>query len=66
MKLNKDPESWARVKPEAVLSGSPVQAYNVLQMALQDIATLAAELEDWRRRAAAAQARRLAAGRKRA
>lgn len=44
MNLNKDPESWARVSPEAVLSGSEAQRANVLAMAKQDIARLDAEL----------------------
>lgn len=44
MTLNKDPESWARVKPDAFLTGSIVQARNVIEMALQDIAALAAEI----------------------
>lgn len=41
--LNKDPESWARVKPDAFLTGSIVQARNVIEMAVQDIAKLAAD-----------------------
>lgn len=45
MNLNKDAESWARVDAKAVTSGSQAQAENVLKMALQDIARLAAELE---------------------
>ncbi|WP_441235618.1 hypothetical protein [Bradyrhizobium sp. 930_D9_N1_4] len=45
MNLNKDAESWARVDPRAVTQGSQAQAENVLKMALQDIAKLAAELE---------------------
>lgn len=45
MKLNKDAESWARVKPDAFLTGSIVQARNVIEMALQDIAALHAEVE---------------------
>lgn len=43
MNLNKDPESWARVKADAFLDGSIVQARNVIEMAVQDIARLAAE-----------------------
>lgn len=45
MNLNKDPENWARVHPQIVLDGSQAQARNVLAMALQDIATLAAAVE---------------------
>ena len=44
MNLNKDPSSWERVSPEAVLSGSEAQRINVLTMAKQDIARLDAEL----------------------
>jgi hypothetical protein len=43
MNLNKDPESWARVKPDAFLDGNIVQARNVIEMAVQDIGRLAAE-----------------------
>jgi hypothetical protein len=43
MTMNHDHESWARVKPDAFLTGSIVQARNVIEMAVQDIATLAAE-----------------------
>jgi len=42
--LNKDPESWARVSPTAVCTGSQAQIYNVLSMALADIGRLSAEL----------------------
>lgn len=45
MDLNKPPESWAHVHPQIVLDGSQAQARNVLAMALQDIATLAAAVE---------------------
>lgn len=48
MNLNKDPESWAKVDPKAVLAGSQAQSENVLKMALQDIARLAKELADVR------------------
>ena len=44
MNLNKDPESWARVIPSAVLTGSRAQAENVLTMALFDIQKLGAEV----------------------
>jgi hypothetical protein len=44
MNLNKDPESWARVEPEVVLSGSRGQSINVLTMALADIQKLADEV----------------------
>lgn len=42
MNLNKDPESWARVKPEVI---ERRHLENVLLMATQDIATLAAEVD---------------------
>lgn len=42
-KLNLTVERWAAVKPDAFLTGSIVQARNVLEMATQDIALLAAE-----------------------
>lgn len=42
--LNKDPESWARVDPKAVLSGSRAQAETVLTMALFDIQKLGLEV----------------------
>jgi hypothetical protein len=45
MNLCKDPESWARVDPEAVVGCSHGHAVYVLKMALLDIAKLAAELE---------------------
>jgi hypothetical protein len=45
MNLNKDPESWARVDPTAVVSCSHGHAVYVLTMAKLDIAKLAAELE---------------------
>lgn len=41
--MNKDPESWARVRPDAFLTGSIAQARNVIEMAVQDIAHLAAQ-----------------------
>lgn len=44
MNLDKDAESWAKVHPEAVLSGSQVQRVNVLTMAKHDIAILSAEV----------------------
>jgi hypothetical protein len=43
MKLNRTPEEWAKVDPKAVVDGSKAQAENVLKMALQDIARLAAD-----------------------
>jgi hypothetical protein len=43
--LNKDPSSWAKVKPDAVIFGSAAQARNVIGMALQDIAQMAMEIE---------------------
>lgn len=45
MNLNKDPESWARVSPEAALGGSKAQGENVLKMAIEDIGRLHAELQ---------------------
>jgi hypothetical protein len=45
MNLDKDPESWARVSPVAVIGGSEAQRVNVLTMAKHDIAMLAAEVE---------------------
>lgn len=45
MNLNRQPTEWAHVKPDAFLTGSNVQARNVLEMALQDIARLSAEVE---------------------
>lgn len=49
MNLNKDPSSWARVSPDAVLSGSDAQRSNVLHMAKEDIARLWREVERLRR-----------------
>ncbi len=43
MPMNKDPDSWIKVKAREVCAGSTAQAQNVLQMALEDIATLAHE-----------------------
>lgn len=45
MKLNKDIGRWSKVRADAFLDGSIVQAKNVLEMALQDIASLGAEIE---------------------
>lgn len=45
MNLNKDPESWARVSPEAAAGGSQAQAANVIKMAVEDIAQLHRQLE---------------------
>lgn len=42
-KLNLTVERWAAVQPDAFLTGSIVQARNVLEMALHDIALLAAD-----------------------
>jgi Tfp pilus assembly protein PilN len=42
--LNVEVEAWAKVVPDAFLDGSIVQARNVIEMAVQDIAALAAEL----------------------
>lgn len=41
--MNRKPEEWAKVDAAAVVAGSNAQAHNVLKMALQDIAKLAAE-----------------------
>ena len=38
-------EAWAKVKPNAFLDGSIVQARNVIEMAQQDIAQLGAALD---------------------
>lgn len=43
--MNKTPAEWADVKAEAVVAGSTAQATNVLQMALDDIATMGAALK---------------------
>jgi hypothetical protein len=43
MKMNRKPTDWAVVSPDAVVAGSTAQARNVLEMALQDIAVLAAD-----------------------
>jgi hypothetical protein len=40
--MNKDPESWARVHPEIL---EPQHLRNVLLMAIQDIATMHAEMK---------------------
>lgn len=41
--MNKDLESWAKVKAESVAKGSHAQVVNVIQMALDDIASLGAQ-----------------------
>jgi hypothetical protein len=41
MNLNKDPDSWRKVSPEAVAAGSEAQVVNVLRMAIQDLLKLA-------------------------
>lgn len=51
MNLNKDPESWARVSPDAVAAGGGAQVCNVLEMALQDIQRQADEIERIKRSA---------------
>jgi hypothetical protein len=43
--MNRTPEEWAKVSPDAVASGSWAQSRNVLQMALQDIARMATEIK---------------------
>ena len=45
MNLNKDPESWSKVSARAVSEASQANIFNVLEMALQDIAKMAAEIE---------------------
>lgn len=45
MNLNKDPESWSKVSPKAVSEASQANIFNVLEMALQDIAKMALEIE---------------------
>lgn len=45
MNLNKDPSSWARVDPVVILQGSKAQQVNVVQMAVEDIARLSAQLD---------------------
>lgn len=44
MNLHKDPSSWVKVSPKFALQGSAAQAENVLQMALDDIGRLDAEI----------------------
>ena len=39
-RLNRAREQWAKLKPDAFLTGSIVQARNVLEMAQQDIERL--------------------------
>jgi hypothetical protein len=48
MRLNKSPQEWALVIPAVVVDGSAAQNRNVLAMALQDIARLAARLSRMR------------------
>lgn len=43
--MNRTPEEWSLVKPDAVVAGSAAQARNVLEMALQDIARMAIEIK---------------------
>lgn len=45
MNLNKDPESWARVSPEAVAAASTANIQNVVRMAIQDIQRMSAEIQ---------------------
>lgn len=45
MNYNRTPEEWSKVDPSAVVGGSPAQARNVLEMALQDIARMAIEIK---------------------
>jgi len=40
--MHRTPQEWAAVSARAATSGSPAQAENVLQMALDDIAALSA------------------------
>ena len=43
--MHKTAAEWSKVRAQAVTSGSVAQATNVLQMALDDIASLAAKPE---------------------
>jgi hypothetical protein len=57
--LNRSPQEWAKVNPDAVVAGSTAQARNVIEMMQQDIARLAvgfAPAEDVTRRGTAASA----------
>lgn len=45
MNLNKDPSSWARVHAESVPGWPAGVIISFVQLAIQDIATLAAEVE---------------------
>lgn len=45
MNYDKAPESWARVSPEVVMTGSDAAIRNVLTMAVKDIARLSAQLQ---------------------
>lgn len=45
MNYDKDPESWARVSPDVVMTGSDAQVRNVMTMAIKDIARLSAQLQ---------------------
>jgi phenylalanyl-tRNA synthetase beta subunit len=38
--MNRTPDQWGLVNPDAVVAGSTAQARNVLEMALQEIAEL--------------------------
>lgn len=43
--MNRSPEQWAALKPDAFLSGSIAQARNVIEMMQADIAEQAAKVE---------------------
>lgn len=45
MNYNRTPEEWSKVSPDAVVRGSEIQARNVLEMALQDIARMSMEIK---------------------
>lgn len=45
MNYNRTPDEWSKVNPDAVVRGSDIQARNVLEMALQDIARMSMEIK---------------------
>lgn len=46
LNLNKDPSSWRRVLPDAVMAGSREQGENVLRMAIEDLLKLSDAYEE--------------------
>jgi hypothetical protein len=48
MKPYRTPEQWAKIRPDAFLDGSIVQARNIIEMMQQDIAKLANQLANER------------------